>query len=63
MSNQNRDYAVRSRCIKAKHAVAQAQEEVVNKFLDYMVSLSLIERVKFAWAIVRKKNYNVKVEV
>ena len=63
MSNQNRDYAVKSRRIKAKHAVAQAQAEVVNKFLDYMVSLSLIERVKFAWAIVWKKNYNVKVEV
>ena len=63
MSNQNRSYSIIQRRIKAKHAVAQEQEKVVNRFLDYMVSLSLIERIKFAWAIVRKKNYNVKVEV
>ena len=62
MSNQNRGYGVKPKRIKAKHAVAQEQERVVNKFLDYMVSLSAIERAKFAWAIVRKKNYNVRVE-
>ena len=63
MSNQNRGYAVKPKRIKAKHAVVQAQEELVNNFLNFMVSLSLKERVKFAWSIVRKKNYHVKVEV
>jgi hypothetical protein len=62
MSNQNRSYGVQPKKIKAKHAVVQAQQELVNNFLNYMVSLSLIERVKFAWSIVRKKNYNVRVE-
>ena len=62
MSNQNRGYCVKPKRIKAKHAVVQAQEELVNKFLDCMVSLSWIERVKFAWSIVRKKNYHVRVE-
>jgi hypothetical protein len=62
MSNQNRGYAVKPKRIKAKHAVVQAQEELVNNFLNFMVSLSLKERVKFAWSIVRKKNYHVKVE-
>ena len=63
MSNQNRGYAVKPKRIKAKHAVVQAQEELVNNFLNFMVSLSLKERVKFAWSIVRKKNYHVRVEV
>ena len=62
MSKQNRGYGVKPKRIKAKVAVVQAQEELVNKFLDCMVSLSWIERVKFAWSIVRKKNYHVKVE-
>lgn len=62
MSKQNRAYAVKPKRIKAKHAVVQAQEELVNNFLNYMVSLSLKERIKFAWSIVRKKNYHVKVE-
>ena len=62
MSNQNRSYGVKPKKIKTKHAVVQAQQELVNNFLNYMVSLSLIERIKFAWSIVRKKNYNVKVE-
>lgn len=62
MSNQNRGYAVKPKRIKAKYAVVQAQEELVNNFLNFMVSLSLKERVKFAWSIVRKKNYHVKVE-
>ena len=62
MSNQNRTYGVKPKKIKAKHAVIQAQEEVVNKCLDCIVSYGLWERVKFAWSIVRKKNYHVRVE-